>query len=54
MTDAVFRQGLTHRERLDSLSHTRLTDEDRQIEALAWLIVMGIVWSAVLVVWVCT
>lgn len=51
ITNAYFQDALSRRERMASLQQERMTEEDRQIEAIAWLIVMGVVWSAVAIVW---
>lgn len=52
LTDSYFRDALSRRERLSALQQDRLNEEERQIEAIAWLVVMGVAWSAVAVVWV--
>lgn len=51
LTNAYFQDALTRRERMASLQHERMTEEERQIEAMAWLVVLGVAWSAVAIVW---
>lgn len=52
LTDSYFRDALSRRERISALQQNRRTEDDLQIEAIAWLVVMGVAWSAVAVVWV--
>lgn len=51
ITNAYFQDALTRRERMASLQEDRLSEEDRKIEAVAWLVVLGVIWTAVAVVW---
>lgn len=51
ITNAYFQDALTRRERMASFQHTRMTEEEQQIEVIAWLVVLGVAWSAVAVVW---